>query len=263
MVDATITPIDRGTITTDVNHILEGAVVGTADDPNPDAVMGDGPVYNIVIDHPEGTILWDTGSHPEADAGHWPDDLYAAFEHTGLRPLEDDLEKAGYAVDDIDYVIQSNLHLDHAGGLYAFDGTDVPIFVHEEELKYAYYSTVTDEGSTAYVRGDFDHDLRWEVVHGEREHRFEGLEFLHLPGHTPGLLGVRLELDDGLLIIAGDQAYVRANYRDEHPMGGDLLWSKRAWYDSLRLLKDEERRHDATVIRGHDPEDLEVLRDEL
>ena len=261
MVSATVTPIDRGTITTDVNNIIEGFALGTTDEPNPETVMGDGPVYNLVIDHPEATILWDTGSHPEADSGHWPPELYAAFEHTGLRPLEDDLADAGYAVSDIDCVIQTHLHLDHAGGLYAFEGTDTPIYVHEEELKFAYYSAKTDAGDEAYVAGDFDRDLNWEIVHGDREYFVEDLEFVHLPGHTPGLLGVQLELEDaGTVVLAGDQAYTRANYRDEQPMGGQLLWSKRHWLESLRTVKDLERRHDATVICGHDSDDLETLR---
>ncbi|ELY51124.1 N-acyl homoserine lactonase family protein [Natronococcus jeotgali] len=262
MVDATLTPIERGTITTDANHILEGHTVGTAADPDPETTMVDGPVYNLVIDHPEATILWDTGSHPEADAGHWPAELYAAFEHTGLRPLEDDLETAGYALDDVDCVIQSHLHLDHAGGLYAFEGTDVPIVVHERELKHAYYSATTDAGDEAYLAGDFDRELNWEIVHGDRERRFRDLELVRLPGHTPGLLGVRLELADaGTVLIAGDQAYVRENYEDEHPMGGSLLWSKRSWFESHRLLEEERRRHDATIICGHDERDLEALRE--
>ncbi|MDF9745418.1 N-acyl homoserine lactonase family protein [Natrinema salsiterrestre] len=264
MVDATLTPIDRGTVTSDVNNIIEGHVRGTADDPNPETMMGDGPVYNVVIDHPEATILWDTGSHPDADSGHWPADRYATFEHTDLRPLEDDLADAGYELGDVDAVIQSHLHLDHAGGLYAFEGTDTPIVVHEAELKHAYYSVTTDEGDDAYVRGDFDRDLAWEVVHRDRRQLFEGLELVHFPGHTPGLLGVKLDLDDvGTVILAGDQAYTRANYEHGLPMGGNLLWSKRDWLESLRTLEDLERRHDARVICGHAAEDLEAMREGL
>lgn len=263
MVDATVHVVERGAIRTDFNHVLEGAVMGTADEPNPETRMGDGPVYNLVVEHPEGTILWDTGSHPEADSGHWPAELYAAFEHRGLRPIEDDLDDAGFDPDDIDYVIQSHLHLDHAGGLYAFEGTDTPVLVHEDELKYAYYGAKTDAGDDAYVAGDFDRDLNWEVVHRDREQRFEGIELLHLPGHTPGLLGVKLDLPDRTVIVAGDQAYVRANYDEGRPMGGSLLWSKRAWFDSLRLVEDEQRRENAKVICGHDADDLDWLRAEL
>ncbi|AHF98726.1 beta-lactamase [Halostagnicola larsenii XH-48] len=264
MVDANVQLIERGTITTDANNILEGHTLGSAADPDPETVMVDGPVYNLVIEHPAGTILWDTGSHPDADSGHWPAELYEAFEHTGLRPLEDDLAAAGFAVDDIDYVIQTHLHLDHAGGLYAFEGTDTPIFVHERELKFAYYSAKTDAGDDAYLTGDFDRDLNWRIVHREREQRFADLEFLHLPGHTPGLLGVRLDLEGvGTVILAGDQAYTRENYDDGRPMGGELLWSKRAWTESRRFLEDEQRRSDAIVLCGHDERDLETIRTEL
>ncbi|WP_136716982.1 N-acyl homoserine lactonase family protein [Halorientalis salina] len=266
MVDATVTLVDRGTIRADANFMLENAVVGTADEPNPDLLRGEGPVYNLVIDHPEATILWDTGSHPDAGDGYWPAELYAAFEHFDAddHALPDALDDAGYGVDDIDAVVQTHLHLDHAGGLHNFAGTDVPVYVHEAELKYAYYSASTDHGSDAYVRADFDHDINWQVIHRDRETHFEDVEFLHLPGHTPGLLGTKLDLDGhGTVVLAGDQAYVRENYDDGHPMGGDLLWSKRDWQESLRWLRDIERRHDADVYCGHDSDDAERLAEGL
>ncbi len=261
MVDATLTLVDRGTIRADANFLLENHVVGTAGEPNPDTQFVEGPVYNLVIDHPEATILWDTGSHPDAGDGYWPPELYAAFEHFDAHehPLPDALDEAGYSIDDIDAVVQSHLHLDHAGGLHNFAGTDVPVFVHEDELQYAYYSACTDHGSDAYVRADFDHELNWQVVTRHRETHFTDVEFVHLPGHTPGLLGTVLHLDGETRILAGDQAYVRENYDDERPMGGDLLWSKRDWRESLNLVKELQRRHDATVYCGHDPEDVSRL----
>lgn len=266
MVQATITPLDRGTIRTDINHIIEGHTVGTKVDPNPDAPMGEGPVYNLVIDHPEATILWDTGSHPAAGDGHWPAELYAAFEHYDAadHPLDEALAEQGYSVDDVDAVVQSHLHLDHAGGLRHFAGTDVPVYVHAEELQFAYYSAKTDEGSDAYVAADFDHDLNWQVLHGDEGPLFEGVEYLHLPGHTPGLIGLQLELEDpGTVIVVGDLAYMRTNYEDEHPLGAGLLWSKRHWIESVREVKARERRRDATVICGHAVEDLGRLREGL
>ena len=40
-------------------------------------------------------------------------------------------------------MIMGHLHLDHAGGLDAFRGTGVPVYVREEELKHAFYSGAT------------------------------------------------------------------------------------------------------------------------
>lgn len=262
MVDATVHCIDRGRVIADVNHVVEGYVTGTDAEPNPDIVRGEGPVYNLVIDHPEATILWDTGSHPEAGDGYWPEDYYQEFTHYDADEhcLEDDLAEAGFGVEDIDCVLQTHLHLDHAGGLYHFDGTDVPIYVHEEELKHAYYSARTDAGDDAYLATDFHHDLNWQVLRRERETRFEDVAFIHLPGHTPGLVGTVLHLDEGTVIFAGDQVYTRANYYGEYALGAGLLWSRPHWRESLDWLTELERRYGATVYCGHDPDDFEELR---
>lgn len=261
MVTATVDVIDRGGLLCDLNYMIEGNTLGTHDEPNPETEYAEIPVFNLVIDHPEGTILWDTGNHEDALDGHWPEGLKQAFyphdvdEHT----LEGDLQAAGYGLDDIDYVFQTHLHLDHAGGLHHFDGTDVPVFVHEEELKFAYYSAKTDEGSAAYVLGDFDHDLNWEVLHRDRETRFEDVEFVRFPGHTPGLTGTVIHLEDETLVFTGDEIYQAENYEEEMPLGAGLLWSKRHWFETLQRIKDLERRYDATVVYGHDPDQYEAL----
>src|SRR5699024_10891574 len=52
----------------------------------------------------------------------------------------------------------------------------------------------------------------------------------------------------------GDEIYMADNYDDEMPLGAGLLWSHRHWFRSLKLLKELERRHDAEVVYGHDPD---------
>jgi len=264
MVDATVHLIERGHVRADANHVVEGLTMATASAPEPESMRGEGPVYNVVIDHPEATILWDTGSHPEAADGHWPGALYDEFEHYDADEyrLDDQLEAAGFGLGDIDAVVATHLHIDHAGGLRHFAGTDVPVYVHAEELKHAYYAATTDEGGELYVKADFDHDLNWRLVHCDRVAPFEDLELLHLPGHTPGLLGVLMHLESGSHLFVGDQADVRVNYEGA-PLGAKLLWDRPSWLDSLRWCRDLERRHDATVYCGHDPEDVERLREGL
>jgi glyoxylase-like metal-dependent hydrolase (beta-lactamase superfamily II) len=248
----------------DRNFHAEASTIATQSDPNPDLELVDAAVYNLVIDHPDGTILWDTGCHPEAGDGHWPGGLYDAFPAIDAHQhrLDDDLAEAGYDIGEIDYVIQSHLHMDHAGGLEFFDGTDTPIFVHEAELKYAYFSAKTGEGNAGYVLDDFDHDLNWNVIYRDNVAPFEDIEFLHLPGHTPGLLGLRVELEDaGTLIFTSDLADSADNYERMQPMGPGLIWDRRSWFDSLRRIHDLERRTDAEVVFGHDTDQIEAVGD--
>jgi len=261
MVDAIVQGIYRGTIVSDWNFHVEGHTTATASDPHPETSRIETPVYNWVIDHPEGTILVDTGSHPDAGDGYWPAPLYDAFEHRDAadHPLPVALERAGYAVDDVDYVIQTHLHVDHAGGLHNFAGTDVPVYVHEEELKFAYYSAATEGGAGGYLQADFDHDLDWRVVHRHRTTPFEGIELHHLPGHAPGLVGLLVDLEDTTLLFGSDVAELEANYRDEQPLGGSLLRDRQAWEASIHTLKELERRHDAEVVYGHDPDQREAI----
>jgi N-acyl homoserine lactone hydrolase len=263
MVDATIDVIHRGGLKCDLNYLIQGNTLGSHDEHNPDTDYEEIPVWNLVIDHPEATILWDTGNHEDALDGHWPEGLKQAFYPHDVRDhtLEGDLADAGYSLDDIDAVFQTHLHLDHAGGLHHFDGTDVPVYVHEKELKFAYYSEKTDKGSAAYILEDFDHDLNWQVIHQDRESHFEDMEFIRLPGHTPGLTGTMIHLDDhGTIVFSGDEIYQDVNYEDEVPLGAGLLWGNQEWFESLQTLKELERYHDAEVVYGHDPDQFEEIR---
>lgn len=262
MADIDVHVLDRGRVRADMNFVIDGYVAASVDDPNPDFEYADFGVWNLVIETPEETILWDTGPHPEA-AEYWPDPLYGAFAYVDgpEHPLEDDLADAGFGIEDVDRVVMSHLHLDHAGNLRRFAGTDTPIHVHREELGFAYYSAVSGKGSIAYFKPDFDHDLAWEIVHGNRTRLTEGVELLHLPGHTPGLLGALIDTEEGTGLVAGDAAYVAPNYIEELPMATSLLWDNRAWAESIRRLKDLERRHDATVLFGHDLEQLKTVAD--
>jgi glyoxylase-like metal-dependent hydrolase (beta-lactamase superfamily II) len=256
MVDTSIHLLDRGRVYADRGYVVDGYSMGTAAARTVDHEIGEFVVWSAVVDHPDVTVLWDTGSHPDAGAGYWPEPLYAAFEHADAadHELASDLDAAGFDLADIDAVVMSHLHLDHAGGLAAFAGTGTPVYVHEEELKFAYYSAKTTEGSIAYLASDFDHDLAWEVVHRDRHTLAPDFELIHLPGHTPGVLGARIDLPDETVVIAGDECYVDANYADEVPLGPGLLWSEPNWFDSLQLLKEEVRRIDGPVdvLYGHD-----------
>ena len=254
--------LDRGRIEADLNFVLDGSVVATASDQDPAAPYGEFAVWNLLIDHPEMTILWDTGSHPDAADGYWPTPLFEAFAHhdAAERDLDTALEEHGYTLEDVDAVVMSHLHLDHAGGLGRFAETEVPVYVHASELQFAYYSAKTTEGSVAYWAPDFDHELNWQVVHDDRT-LVDGVELLHVPGHTPGLLGAEIETAEGPLLVVGDEAYMQANYEAGVSMAASLLWDNQAWAESRRRLRERERQTGADVLLGHDPAMLEQFGD--
>jgi len=264
MATRSISVVDRGALKCDLNYLVDGNTLGTYDEPNPDTDYIEIPVYNLVIDHPDGTILWDTGVHPRANDGYWAEPMFQAFAAVDAdeHHLQDDLDRAGYDLADIDYVFQSHLHSDHTGGLHNFVGTETPVFVHEEELKYAYFSEKTRHGSHGYHLPDFDRDLRWRVIRRDREQHFSGIEFLRLPGHTPGLMGTIVELKDGhTVVFTNDVVYVEANYRYEVPLGAGMMWNEQAWLDSIAQIKEIARRRDAEVVFGHDPDQYEEIQD--
>jgi glyoxylase-like metal-dependent hydrolase (beta-lactamase superfamily II) len=257
--------LDRGEIQADLNFALDGEVAAVRSDQSPELRYESYAVWNLLIDHPEATVLWDTGSHPEAGDGYWPTPLFEAFAHVDAaeRDLETALDDVGYRRSDIDIIVQSHLHLDHAGGLYQFAGTDVPVYVHRREIEHAYLSANTPAGDDAYLAADFDRDLDWQVIRGERQ-LLPGLDLLCVPGHTPGSLGMHIERDGAEdVLVAGDVAFLAPNYEQERAMGASLTHDSRALQESLHTLKDIERRTGATVLYGHDPDQFERLAGSL
>jgi|GEM_PF-4985986 len=55
------------------------SVVGTLEDKTPQTKWIRIPVYAVLIDSPEGKVLYDTGCHPEAMAGYWSPGLRSIF----------------------------------------------------------------------------------------------------------------------------------------------------------------------------------------
>lgn len=262
MVDASIHVVDQGRMTLDYNHMVDGAILNTSSEPNPDLVRKTLPVFGLLVDHPAATILVDTGVHPEAKEGHWPAWLFDSSEHLDAheRTLPRELDALGYDLGDVDAVFLTHLHLDHAGGLYNFVGTDVPIYVHADELAFAWSHASRRDGDPGYVRGDFDHDLNWTPLHRDVETHFQDVTFRKFPGHTPGFTSVQVDLDDhGTVILAGDLAYLDENYRDERPLGAKFMHDRVTWFESLRTMKGLERRHEAEIVYGHDLEQFEAI----
>jgi len=66
----------------------------------------------------------------------------------------------GNDIKDVKAVIMGHMHLDHAGGLEHFRGSDVPIYIHEIELKHAFFAVAS--------KSDFGSSRSVCIMHGQR-----------------------------------------------------------------------------------------------
>ena len=86
-----------------------------------------GVVISALIEHPEeGLLLLETGSGP-----NWPDfwgapmnDLFAQVDFIDEQEFDRAIAKTGHNTMDVTAVIMGHLHVDHAGGLEYFKGTE-------------------------------------------------------------------------------------------------------------------------------------------
>src|SRR5581483_2192524 len=217
------------------------------------------PYFMYVITHPQGTVLFDSGAHPQMGPDPEARLGAAAADFDARITPEDHIERRLASIDlkpaDIDLVIQSHLHFDHAGGLEWL--AHAPVMVQREELSFAFYPPVYQRD--IYVRGDFDHDLQWRPLEGDHDVFGDGrLIAFPTPGHTRGHQSLMVHLDSGqTVILLADAAYLLSKMRDRAIPG--IVWSPDAMVSSWERIEALERQHDAMLIATHDLDFAERL----
>jgi glyoxylase-like metal-dependent hydrolase (beta-lactamase superfamily II) len=78
-------------------------------------------------------------------------DIFARNRYDKEHELDAAIRAVGHDIKDIKHVVMGHLHLDHAGGLVNWIGTQVPIWVHKTELESAFYSCATGADSGVYL----------------------------------------------------------------------------------------------------------------
>ncbi len=210
------------------------------------------PVPAYRIEHPKGTLLFDTGMHPdvardpEARLGF----LAKIFE---VEMREDEhvagrLEQLGTAADRIDLVVVSHLHFDHAGGLATIPNAD--LIVQKREWEAAQDPELAQQNGMD--RKDFDHGHRIRQVDGEHDVFGDGsVVCIPTHGHTPGHQSRRVRLETGDVVLAGDACYLRRTLDERHLPS--IVHDESEMLGSLDRLAALEKGG-AQIYFGHDPE---------
>ena len=143
------------------------------------------PIPAYLIEHPKGRVLFDTGLHPQSmhDA-HGRIGQLANFFQVHFRPGEDirsRLEQLDIDAEKIDYVINSHLHFDHAGGNELVPNARIIIQRREWEAGRI-PETIQSNG---YNPDDYGHGHLVRQVEGEFDLFGDGsvVSFPHLRPH--------------------------------------------------------------------------------
>jgi glyoxylase-like metal-dependent hydrolase (beta-lactamase superfamily II) len=228
------------------------------------------PFY--LIDHPEGVVLFDTGTSAEmvddpANYGAYGAPHINEFAADEIEPAEggpasEQVGDLGYDLDEIDAVLLSHLHLDHAGDIAAFP--DATFVAQQAELEYAWWPADPIQRKL-YLEGDFgvlrsaDFDVR--AIDGRYDVFGDGtVECLPTPGHSPGHQALVVELEEaGTTVLAADLVFTQEAY--ERELQPPFAWDTREALRSNRRIRNLERAEDATVSLAHDREHFEELPD--
>jgi len=261
--------LDLGKLRLDKNFMVANSTVAMAKNPNPPGQLIDIPVSAFYIDHPDGTVLFDTGCHPDwaGPNGRWPEGIQDIFPVIGGEDcyLPHRLEAMGLGPNQIDHVVLSHLHCDHAGCVEYFRKSN--IIVHEDEFAAAALHYVKRIHTTPYVLKDVEAwmglDLNWREVGRMDPDRdiVEGVKLLNFgAGHSYGMLGLQVSLRDHPdVILASDACYTAENFGPPMKPAGisyDSIGAART-IQRIRALADHSG---AEVWFGHDIPQFESLR---
>jgi glyoxylase-like metal-dependent hydrolase (beta-lactamase superfamily II) len=219
----------------------------------------------VLVEHPGGLVLIDTALGNKEDAKFL--DLYGV-ENQGLEgatQLEDALASAGFLPRDVQWVINTHLHFDHAGGNTTMDPDlendprrhvrptfpNATYIVQQGELEFA--RQTNERTRASYLPHNFEPIAaagRWKLQQGDGE-VLPGLTVRLTPGHVPFHQTVVLQDRGDTAVFLGDLCPTTAHLPLPWIMGYDL--------EPLRTLESKRALLTEAVTKGwrlifeHDP----------
>jgi glyoxylase-like metal-dependent hydrolase (beta-lactamase superfamily II) len=173
--------------------------------------------------------------------------------------LEDSLRAAGVQPDQIDVVLNTHLHFDHAGGntLCAADGAVTAAFPNAEycirQTEWEFSHLENERVRASYLPANFDpleSEGRVRLLE-EGAEVVPGVRLLEAPGHTPGHQSILVGEGDRKLLFLADLVPTVAHLPLAWIMGYDV--EPLVTLESKRAILARSLREGWTLAFEHDP----------
>lgn len=211
----------------------------------------------LLVEAPNALVLIDTGIGNKY--GEKFADIYGVLNSGDPTRLEDGIRDAGFDPTDIDIVLSTHLHFDHAGGNTFRDeeGLIQPSFpgarhvVQRGELDFAH--SRNERIRASYLPENFEPITEaglWDLVEGEAEIT-EGVRVVPTPGHTPHHQSVLISSDGDTACFLADVCPTSAHLPLPWIMGYDL--EPLVTLESKRGLWERAHSEQWLLVFEHDP----------
>ena len=227
------------------------------------------PVTAYLIEHPKGRIVFDTGFHSLVRTNPLKE---LTFVHNTINKL---LQRAGAAINevlaargikpsDIDYVVLSHLHSDHASGMRLLKGAKHIVTSAEEwaaaqkpSISYLkrWWQGINVETFNLSDCGVGPVGKAWNIF-GDHT-----VEFFKLPGHTPGMVGARIINNGKYLLLTADCGYGRRSW--EEMIVPSVVSCREAFENSLRWLMERSKDPNCIDVLANHETDLKTYEYEI
>ena len=223
------------------------------------------PGFAVLVDHPSlGKVLYDTGNADDWQTT-WNEKMKEIYTFEQSHKLEEKLGELGLKPSDIDIIVQSHLHYDHAGNINLFKGTKAgkQIILSEAEAKEAFVSVNLDDTgySGAYWKREFLNipGIGYKLINEDTK-LADDLELFIQVGHTPGVIGMIVHTaNSGCFIFTSDAIYSSTNFGPPVVYPG-LCTDPENYTKNIEHIRGMQKKFNARVVFSHDVEDFKTWK---
>ena len=211
----------------------------------------------LLVETANNLVLVDTGiGNKESEKFK---DIYGVENEGSPTRLEDALQSVGFEPGDIDLVVSTHLHFDHAGGntLREEDGSFKPAFpnaryvMQKGELDFA--ASPNERVAASYMHKNFAPLVdagRVDLVEGPTN-LLDGISLLPTPGHTPYHQSILVENEGEKALFLSDLCPTSAHLPLPWIMGYDL--EPLVTLETKKTVWEKVRNEGWILLFQHDP----------